>query len=31
MGGCKVKFGGLSPEQDAEQVKAALDGAGAAS
>jgi D-galactarolactone cycloisomerase len=29
MGGCKVKVGGLSPEQDAERVKAALDGAGA--
>ena len=28
MGGCKVKVGGLSPEQDAERVKAALDGAG---
>jgi D-galactarolactone cycloisomerase len=29
MGGCKVKVGGLSPEQDAERVKAAVDGAGA--
>jgi len=29
MGGCKVKVGGLSPEQDAERVKAACDGAGA--
>ncbi|MCB4820674.1 mandelate racemase/muconate lactonizing enzyme family protein [Roseicella aerolata] len=28
MGGCKVKVGGLSPEQDAERVRAALDGAG---
>ncbi|MBX9700582.1 MAG: mandelate racemase/muconate lactonizing enzyme family protein [Acetobacteraceae bacterium] len=28
MGGCKVKVGGLSPEADAERVKAALDGAG---
>ena len=28
MGGCKVKVGGLSPEQDAERVKAACDGAG---
>jgi D-galactarolactone cycloisomerase len=28
MGGCKVKVGGLSPEADAERVRAALDGAG---
>ncbi len=28
MGGCKVKVGGLSPEQDAERIKAACDGAG---
>ncbi|MDO9707432.1 mandelate racemase/muconate lactonizing enzyme family protein [Paracraurococcus lichenis] len=28
MGGCKVKVGGLAPEQDAERVRAALDGAG---
>ncbi len=28
MGGCKVKVGGLSPEADAERVKAACDGAG---
>ncbi|MEN0076907.1 MAG: mandelate racemase/muconate lactonizing enzyme family protein [Paracraurococcus sp.] len=28
MGGCKVKVGGLPPEQDAGRVKAALDGAG---
>lgn len=28
MGGCKVKVGGLSPERDAERVKAACDGAG---
>ncbi len=28
MGGCKVKVGGLSPEQDAERVRAAVDGAG---
>jgi D-arabinonate dehydratase len=29
MAGCKVKVGGLSPEEDAERVKAAKDGAGA--
>lgn len=28
MAGCKVKVGGLSPEQDAERVAAARDGAG---
>jgi D-galactarolactone cycloisomerase len=29
MAGCKIKVGGLSPEQDAERVRAAVDGAGA--
>lgn len=28
MAGCKVKVGGLSPEQDAQRVEAARDGAG---
>ncbi|MGE5465570.1 MAG: mandelate racemase/muconate lactonizing enzyme family protein [Methanocella sp.] len=28
MAGCKFKVGGLSPEQDAERVRAARDGAG---
>jgi D-arabinonate dehydratase len=28
MGGCKVKVGGLTPEEDAERVRAAVDGAG---
>ncbi len=29
MAGCKVKVGGRSPEEDAERVRAAVDGAGA--